>query len=102
MMRKDRSGQLIIRCPECRKGSNEYNWTLKTAAHFSIGEDTCPTVIQVLLAALAGEGDYFDGFRMICPRCNYGVDFTRIEMPAPEAVREYARAVGEDYCQGWY
>lgn len=102
MIRRDRSAQLIIRCPECRKSSNEYNWTLKTAAHFSIGEDTCPAVIQVLLAALDGEGDLYDGFRMICPRCNYGIDFTRIELPDEESVRNYARSVGEDYCQSWY
>lgn len=93
--------ELKIRCPECRKPSNEYNWTLKTAAHFSCGADTCPTVIQVILATLDGQGDIFDGYRMICPRCNYGINFTRIDMPDADQVEIYAQAMGEEYCQAW-
>jgi hypothetical protein len=99
---RKQEAELMIRCPECRKQSNEYNWTLKTAAHFSIGEETCPTVIQVILATLEGQGDFFEGYRMICPRCNYGIDFTRIEIPDHDAVMNYAQLAGEDYCQGWY
>jgi hypothetical protein len=99
---RKQEAELMIRCPECRRQSDEYNWTLKTAAHFSIGEETCPTVIQVILATLEGQGDLFAGYRMICPRCNYGIDFTRIEIPEYEEVMDYAQLAGEDYCQGWY
>lgn len=96
------AGELLIRCPECRKLSREYNWTLKTAAHFSCREDTCPTVIQVILAAMEDQGQSFDGFRMICPRCNYGINFDRIKLPDPDQVQRYVEEVGEEYCRGWY
>ncbi|HOQ09647.1 MAG TPA: hypothetical protein PLG09_05935 [Syntrophomonadaceae bacterium] len=99
---RQQPAELMIRCPECKRLSNEYNWTLKTAAHFSIGEETCPSVLQVILATLEGQGDMFDGYRMICPRCNYGIDFSRIDLPDYDAVMNYAQLVGEDYCQGWY
>ena len=77
---RKQAAELMIRCPECRKQSNEYNWTLKTAAHFSIGQKPVHRY-QVILATLEGQGEFFDGYRMICPRCNYGIDFERIDLP---------------------
>jgi len=101
-MRIDRSVQLMIKCPSCKKSRNEYNWSLKTAARYSIGEETCPTLIQVLLSSLDGDEETFAGFRLICPKCNYGINFEELEKPDAEQVRSYARAMGEEYCMFWY
>lgn len=101
-MRKDTTAQLMIKCPACKKSRNEYNWSMKTAARYSIGEETCPTLIQVLLASLRGEDEVFDGYRLICPKCNYGINYEELEKPAEEQILAYAQAVGEDYCEGWY
>ncbi|MEA1959898.1 MAG: hypothetical protein U9N81_01175 [Bacillota bacterium] len=101
-MRKTQAAVLKIQCPACKKESNEYNWTLKTAAKFSIGEETCPTVIQVLLALVHGDEETYDGFRMVCPRCNYGVNFDEVSKPDSESILRYADEVGEEYCDYWY
>ena len=100
-MRINNKAELKIKCPRCRRVSNEYNWTLKTAAHFSQKEETCPTVISVIHAILNGEGDLYYGFRMFCPQCNYGVDIEEIELPGSEEVEEFIKEVGEAYCQAW-
>lgn len=101
-MRQDLKAQLPIKCPACKKSRNEYNWSLKAAARYSIGADTCPTLIQVLLASLDGDEETFAGFRLICPKCNYGVNYEDLEKPAPDDILAYARAVGEEYCYFWY
>lgn len=101
-MRKDNSARLLLQCPNCKKEVNEYNWTLETAAKFSIGEDTCPALIQVLIEDLNGNGSFFDGFRLICPFCHYGVNYEDINKPEREQILEYAEAVGEKYCEHWY
>ena len=45
---RKQEAELMIRCPECGRQSDEYNWTLKTAAHYSIRRNLS-TVIQVIL-----------------------------------------------------
>lgn len=100
-MRKNHLAELKIKCPVCKRPSNEYNWTLKTAAHFSQQEETCPTVITVIDAINNGEGEMFYGFRMFCPLCNYGVDIEEVELPGNEEVKKYMQEVGEDYCRAW-
>jgi phage FluMu protein Com len=102
MMRNDMNAQLKIKCPGCKKSRNEYNWSLKTAARYSIGADTCPTLIQVLLASLDGDEETFAGFRLVCPKCNYGINYEELEKPSAEEILAYARAVGEEYCYFWY
>ena len=101
-MREDMNSQLMIKCPACKKGRNEYNWSLKTAARYSIGADTCPTLIQVLLSSLEGDEETFAGYRLVCPKCNYGINYENLEKPDAEAIRAYAKAVGEEYCYFWY
>lgn len=100
-MRKNNLAELKITCPTCKKHSNEYNWTLKTAAHYSQKEETCPAVIGVIQAILSGEGEMFGGFRMFCPQCNHGMDIEEIEMPGVDEVQRYVQEVGEEYCQSW-
>ncbi|HHW61009.1 MAG TPA: hypothetical protein GX404_03790 [Syntrophomonadaceae bacterium] len=100
-MLKPEGVKLSIQCPACKRSSEEYSWTMKTAAMFSIGEDTCPGVLQVMLATLDGEGEYFDGYRMVCPRCHNGVNFDEIQLPAEEEIRAYAEAAGEEYRNLW-
>lgn len=101
-MRLDPTAQLMIKCPSCKKTRNEYNWSVKTAARYSIGEDTCPTLIQVLLASLRGEDQLYAGYRLICPKCNYGVNYEDLEKPDTEKTLLYAQAVGKEYCDHWY
>ncbi|SHG63139.1 hypothetical protein SAMN02745221_00649 [Thermosyntropha lipolytica DSM 11003] len=92
---------LMIKCPYCGRESNEYNWSLATAARYSIREETCPVLIQVLLATINGEGEFFAGYRLVCPKCYYGVNFEELTLPAEKDIREYAAKAGEDYCQMW-
>ena len=100
-MRNNNLAELRIKCPTCKRYSNEYNWTLKTAAHYSQKEETCPTVISVIQAIHNGEGEMFYGFRMFCPLCNYGVDIEEVEIPDSEEVKQYVQEVGEEYCETW-
>ena len=100
-MRKNKLAKLNITCPYCKKPSNEYNWTLKTAAHYSQKEETCPTVISVIHAIHHGEGEMFYGFRMFCPLCNYGTDIEEVELPTLEEVDQYVLDVGDEYVQTW-
>ena len=102
VMRKDRTAQLMISCPSCKKSRNEYNWSVKTAARFSIGEETCPTLMQVLLASIRGEEALYDGYRLICPKCKYGINYEDLSKPDPEKILQYAEAVGQAYCDYWY
>lgn len=102
IMRKDNQAKLMIKCPNCNNEINEYNWTLKTAARFSIGEDTCPTFIMVLLEAVKGNPETFDGYRLICPKCYYGTNFEDLTLPDHDNILKYAEAVGEEYCKHWY
>jgi ssDNA-binding Zn-finger/Zn-ribbon topoisomerase 1 len=92
----------MIKCPACKKESNEYNWSMKTAAKFSIGAETCPTLIQVLLEWVKGNEETFDGFRLVCPRCNFGINFEDLPKPDGDAILRYAREVGQEYCEHWY
>lgn len=101
-MRKDLQAQLMIKCPCCKKNRNEYNWSLKTAARYSIGAETCPTLIQVLLASLRGEEDIYAGYRLVCPKCNYGINYEELERPDAQQIQWYAQAVGDEYCNHWY
>ena len=101
MMRTSKNTVLKIQCPVCKKQSNEYNWTLKTAAKFSIAAETCPTVIQVLLESVRGNEASFDGFRLVCPRCNYGVNLEDLPMPDADSILRYASEVGHAYCECW-
>ncbi|MBO8158397.1 hypothetical protein [Thermosyntropha sp.] len=93
--------RLAIKCPYCKRESDEYNWSLATAARYSIGEDTCPVLIQVLLAYINGNGDMFDGYRLVCPKCYHGVDFTELSPPPKQEIEEYAAKAGEEYCNMW-
>lgn len=93
--------RLMIKCPYCNRESNEYNWSLATAGRYSIRDETCPVLIQVLLAHINGEGEFFAGYRLVCPKCYYGVDFEELVLPAEKDIREYAEKAGEDYCQMW-
>lgn len=92
---------LMIACPRCGKPSNEYNWTLKTAAYFSRGEETCPTFIQVMLDALNSPAPSFEGYRLLCPLCNQGSDFEEITLPPKDEILSYAEAMGDEYCEAW-
>lgn len=92
---------LMIKCPYCGRESNEYNWTLATVARYSVGEETCPVLIQVLIANIEGNGDFFDGYRLVCPKCYHGIDFTELDLPDDKSIKEYADKAGEDYCQMW-
>lgn len=102
-MRGDLNQRLMIACPRCGRESSEYRWSMKTAARFSVGADTCPTFIQVLLAAQEGRGAEYDGYRLICPHCHNGVNFDELgALPPPAAVTAYAAARGAEYCRHWY
>lgn len=100
-MRKNKLAELNIICPTCKKPSNEYNWTLKTAAYFSQKEETCPTVISVIRAIHQGEGEMFYGFHIFCPLCNYGTDIEEVKLPTPDAVEKYILEVGQEYVDTW-
>lgn len=93
--------KLMLKCPYCKRQSNEYNWSLQTASRYSIGAETCPTVIMVLLETINGNKDAFDGFRLVCPRCYHGVDFEELSLPPKEDILHYADEVGDEYCQAW-
>ncbi|MDO4540441.1 MAG: hypothetical protein Q4B48_04995 [Syntrophomonadaceae bacterium] len=93
----------MIGCPRCGRKSSEYRWSMKTAARFSVGADTCPPLIQVLLAGLDGRGDDYDGYRLICPGCNNGVNADELAALLAEAeIRAYAAGQGAQYCDYWY
>lgn len=94
--------RLMIACPQCGRQNSEYRWTLKTAARFSIGADTCPSLIMVLLTELQGQGGEFYGYRLICPCCHQGVNREELTLPPTEAIWDYARGQGEAYCTAWY
>lgn len=101
ILRTDINAKLMIKCPACNKNSNEYNWSMQTAARFSIGEETCPTLIMVILETINGDQEMFAGYRVVCPRCYHGIDFEELELPVKEDILSYAKLVGEDYIQKW-
>lgn len=101
MLRKDPHAKLMLKCPYCKKASNEYNWSLQTAARFSIGTDTCPTLIMVLIATSKGNQDDFAGYRLVCPNCYHGVNFEELELPSQEEIQAYSDLVGEKYINTW-
>lgn len=100
MLIKDPNAKLMIKCPYCKRESNEYNWSLQTAARFSIGADTCPTLIMVILANLK-DSDTFAGYRVVCPYCFHGINFEELTLPDNEAISTYARLVGDEYASMW-
>ena len=59
-MRNNPAATLMLYCSACGKDANEYNWTLETAAVFSEGEKTCPTLLLLLLEALEDPKKYAD------------------------------------------
>lgn len=101
MLRKNTNAKLMIKCPNCKKDSNEYNWSMQTAARFSIGIDTCPTLIMVLLAAVNGTSDDFAGYRVVCPHCYHGINFEELTLPDKDNILAYADLVGEEYINIW-
>lgn len=101
MLRKNTKAKLMIKCPYCKRDSNEYNWSLQTAARFSIGIETCPTLIMVLLAAVNGTVDDFAGYRVVCPSCFHGINFEELSLPNADDILAYADLVGEEYINMW-
>lgn len=86
----------MIYCSACGKSANEYNWTLETAASFSEGDKTCPTLLLLLLESLDDPAKYED-FQLVCPHCHEKVRFKLLPRPEQEALLQYAREVGEAY-----
>lgn len=101
MLRKNTKAKLMIKCPNCNRDSNEYNWTMQTAARFSIGIDTCPTLIMVLLENINGNADDFDGYRVVCPHCYHGINFEELNLPDKDEILAYADLVGDEYIYTW-
>ena len=87
---------LMLYCSACGKHANEYNWTLETAASFSDGDKTCPTLLLLLLESLDDPQKYED-YQLVCPHCHEKVRIKQITMPAREALLQYAQEVGEAY-----
>lgn len=100
MLIQNADAKLMIKCPHCQRDSNEYNWSLQTAARFSIGEETCPTLIMVILGTRGNE-DNFSGYRVVCPHCFHGINFEELTIPAASEIDTYADLVGEDYTNMW-
>lgn len=94
------NAKLNIRCPNCKRDSNEYNWSLQTAARFSVGAETCPTLIMVILASY-DEPDTFAGYRVVCPHCFHGINFEELTLPSDEEILNYATLVGDNYANMW-
>ena len=101
MLIENVQAKLMIKCPVCKKDSNEYNWSLQTAARFSIGADTCPTFIMVMLEAIKGDPEIYSGYRVVCPRCYHSVGFEELTLPGDSDTLKYAEQVGVDYCNYW-
>ncbi|MBP1761833.1 MAG: hypothetical protein H6Q64_1375 [Firmicutes bacterium] len=97
-IRKNPAATLMIYCSACGKDANEYNWTLETAAAFSEGEKTVPTLLSLLLEALEDPKKYAD-FQLVCPHCHEKVRLRQIPLPERETLLTYLREVGEEYLQ---
>lgn len=100
MLIQNANAKLIIKCPNCKRGSNEYNWSLQTAARFSIGEETCPTLIMVILANQE-DPENFAGYRVVCPNCFHGINYEELTLPPDDEIENYAKLVGDDYTNMW-
>ena len=100
MLIQNANARLMIKCPYCKRESNEYNWSLQTAARFSIGEETCPTLIMVLLTN-QDDPETFAGYRIVCPHCFHGINFEELTLPTKEEIENYAKLVGEEYTKMW-
>ncbi len=86
----------MIYCSACGKHANEYNWTLETAATFSDGDKTCPTLLQLLLESLDDPKKH-EETQLVCPQCHEKIRLKQLTIPAREALSQYAQEVGEDY-----
>ena len=86
----------MIYCSACGKDANEYNWTLATAATFSDGDKTCPTLLQLLLQPLDDPKKYED-YQLVCPHCHEKVRIKQLTIPEREALLQYLQEVGEEY-----
>ena len=95
-IRKNPAAMLMIYCSACGKNANEYNWTLETAATFSDGDKTCPTLLQLLLESLIDPKKYED-YQLVCPHCHEKVRLKLLPLPQREALLQYLQEVGEEY-----
>ena len=95
-MRNNPAATLMLYCSACGKDANEYNWTLETAAVFSEGEKTCPTLLLLLLEALEDPKKNAD-YQLVCPHCHEKVRLRQIPLPEREALLNYLKEVGEEY-----
>jgi hypothetical protein len=86
----------MIYCSACGKDANEYNWTLETAAAFSEGEKTFPTLLSLLLEALEDPKKNAD-LQVVCPHCHEKVRLRQIPLPERETLLAYLKEVGEEY-----
>jgi len=86
----------MIYCSACGKEVNEYNWTLETAATFSDGDKTCPTLLLLLLESLDDPKKYED-YQLVCPHCHEKVRLKLLPLPERKALLNYLREVGEEY-----
>jgi len=96
VMRNNPAATLMLYCSACGKDANEYNWTLETAAAFSEGEKTCPTLLLLLLEALDDPKKYSD-YQLVCPHCHEKVRLRQIPLPERKALLNYLKEVGEEY-----
>lgn len=86
----------MIYCSACGKQANEYNWTLETAAAFSDGDKTSPTLLLLLLEYL-DDPQRFEETWLVCPQCHEKIRLKQLTMPELETLSQYAQEVGEGY-----
>ena len=101
-MRQDENAELLIYCSRCSLRANEYNWTLETAAQYSVNGKENPTLIHILLEVARGNLKEWENFKVFCPRCHEKIMVKKLTIPDIELLIAYANQVGQEYVDSFY
>ena len=102
-MRQNENAELLVYCTKCGLWANEYNWTLETAAKYSVNGKETPTLIYILLEVAEGNLKEWEKFKVLCPRCHESMQVRKLlPLPDLDLIQQYVEAVGQGYVDSLY